>query len=241
MYKPDIITCHPRDVLYPWWIARMNKDRELFNRIVVVMTQNSRDVDYTDYLQKTIKRVTLVKDFKDDGRDWRNAAINEALRYTASGPILFLEQDFLVKDDFFEKLFEKGQTYRAVGFKEGNRLHPACLLTNRAVINKTSKDFSVDSDVGDHFVKFSAELMELGSWTTLQELGLPDWYHLAGLTQNFRLDSNFYHPKEFFTYLVCSGEIDQLEEWAEFAVKKLHQVGKYPLDEKIQSFFKGVA
>jgi len=235
--KPDILCCHPRDVIYPLFMHRINKDRELFNRIIVVMTQKARDVDYSGYLQTNIKRVTLVKEYKDDGSDWRNAAIREGLRYIGSGDILFLEQDFLFKKGFFEKLIEKANDYNAVGFVDGNRFHPACLLVKREILSKTSRDFSVDRDVGDHFVKFSRELMDLENWADLKYLDLPEWKHLAGLTQNFRMNSNWYHPREFFTYLVCSGEIDQPEEWAEFAVKKLHQVGEYPLDEKIKSFF----
>jgi len=239
----DIICCHPKDILYPWWMWRLNKDRDLFGNIIIIMTQTAEDNDrdYTNYLQSNMAKATIVKKYCDNGADWRNAAINEGLKYLSNAEsILFLEQDFLVKDGFFKKLLEQGRGYGSVVFRQGNRFHPACLLTKKKIVNKTKRDFSVQRDIGDHFYKFSREIKDLGTWTNLYELDLPDFYHMSGLTQNYRLDSNWKNPSEFYTYLRYSGKIDQPADWVKFSLEMIKKVGKQKISKKIESFFKEV-
>ena len=138
------------------------------------------------------------------GKDWRDVAVNIALGKTTSTHILFMEQDFFVEDGFFDKLFRLGKDFDTIGFKDSNRLHPACLLVKKDILSKTSKDFSAHPPIGDHFAKVTEELMEIGSWTTLQELGLGGWYHLASLTFNIRLEEDGkpvqYRPDEYKLY-----------------------------------------
>ena len=243
MNKCDVILCWPKDVDYPLCRYRINKDRDLFGNIIIIMTQTAEDNDrdYTNYLQSNMARATIVKKYYDNGSDWRNAALNEGLNFLSNSAksILFLEQDFLVKDGFFEKLLEQGQGYGSVVFKQGNRFHPACLLTKKDILNKTKKDFSVQRDIGDHFYKFSNEIRELGTWTNLYELDLPDWYHMSGLTQNYRLDSKWMNVSEFYTYLRCSGRIDQPADWVKFSLEMINKVSKQKISKKIESFFEG--
>src|SRR3990172_10110991 len=117
----DILVCHPKDIIYPQWMYRMNKDRDLFGRIVVIMTQSGSNRVYTDYIKANIKDVTMVTNYAYKGLDWRQDAIIESLYETRGDRVLFLEQDFLVEDGFFQKLFEISESYQTVGFRDGNR------------------------------------------------------------------------------------------------------------------------
>lgn len=210
----DVITCNPRDVLYPWWMARMNKDRDLFKDIIIMKTGGASDTNFSNYIRANVRHSTVVDKFVDDGKDWRNAAINEALKHSKADYVLFLEQDFLVVDGFFQALFDKLQTSghtSSIGFRDGNRLHPACLLVRKNILDKTNKDFSVDTDVGDHFYKFTNNLAEYSE--ILDMADLPDHYHLAGLTQNYRLTENWYQPQTFNQYNRLSMELPQHQMW----------------------------
>lgn len=203
--KPDVIICWPGDVYYPWFVWRMNQDRRLFDRVIVVITRGVTDRDYSNAIKNNIRDVSVIDRFPDNGRDWRDAAIREGLRFSFANHLLFLEQDFLYEDGFMEKLLEYGEDHPVIGMREGNRLHPACLLVTRPLLGDTSRDFSHTPDIGDHFHKLTQELDELVEVTDLTQLVLPKHCHLAGLTQNYRLDSNWYHPSEFFTYNYFSG------------------------------------
>lgn len=220
----DVIICHVKDVLYPQWMHRMNKDRDLFGKIIVMMTQSASDRDYTEYLQSKLRRLSVIREYRHDSPDWRDAAIKEALFETRGDRVLFLEQDFLVEDEFFKELLEVSKPYNTVGFRDGNRFHPACLLVRQSAIAKTRKDFSVDPDVGDHFYKFTQDLEKIGNCASLKDFKLPKWEHISGLTQNYRLTNNFYHPKRFYDYLMDSLEYDQPEDWRLFTIKKAKEV-----------------
>lgn len=220
----DIIVCHPKDLLYPEWMHRMNADRNLFSKIIVVMTQSSTNRNYTDYLKKNLKNATYVEHYKDDGHDWRDSAINEALYESTGSTILFLEQDFIVDEGFFEDLLDKAKDYNTVGFRDGERFHPACLLVNRSILDRTRKDFSVDPDKGDHFSKLTTDLEKFNNWCSLENMNLPKWNHISGLSQNFRLESNFHKAKEFYHYLMESLEYDQPEDFRKYTISKAREV-----------------
>ncbi len=238
--KPDIIISHPRDILYPWWMWRINKDRDLFEKVIIVMTQNATGTDYSSYILNNVDGCEVIEEYVDDGRDWRNAAIKEALKVSYSSHVLFLEQDFLVEDGFWEDFLSKGKDYNSVGFVEGNRFHPACLLVRRDIIQKTKEDFSVQPDVGDHFKKFSEELMEVGGHANMRDLKLPGWYHMAGLSQNFRLDKNWYGENEFFAYLLQCLLLPERylhPTWKSFTKVLKEKMGTQILNTKISKFF----
>ena len=224
MFKPCVIVCNPKDVIYPLFMWRINRDRDLFNRVIVVMTQTGSSRDYTDYIKKNIRNVTIVTNYRDDGKDWRNAAINEGLYEVRSDRVLFLEQDFLVSDGFFQSLFKQAEPYTTVGLRDGNRFHPACLLTTMVALARTNKDFSVDKDKGDHFSKVTKDLEKIDNWASLKNFDLPKWEHISGLTQNYRLTKNFHQPKRFYDYLMESLEYNQPDDWRLFTIKKANEV-----------------
>lgn len=230
----DVILSNPRDVWYPYWVWRMNKDRHLFDKVIVMITQTATDRDYVQDLKNL--NVTVIEDYVDDGTDWRNAAINRALKESKSDKILFLEQDFLYKNGFIEGLLEI-DGYDAIGFRDGNRFHPACLLVTREATWLTQRDFSVDPDVGDHFFKFTTELEAMNNWADLKTFELPEWHHLAGLTQNYRLESNWYHPPSFYTYNKMIQKLLMPDSWLEVCKATEKKMGDITLDPKVSEFF----
>ncbi len=232
----SILVCWPKDVYYPWFVQRINKDRDLFQRVVVVMTQGSDDRDYTGHIVRDIDRVSVIDRFVDDGKDWRNAALNRGLM-AVGGDVLFLEQDFLFGDGFLQRIVETGPQYRAMGFMDGNRLHPACLYVRRPTLDLTTKDFSVDPDVGDHFSKFTKELFALGNVVDLPNLPQT---HLAGLTQNYRLTENWYQPESFYEYNLRCLDLPQPTTWKEVCNQKIKEMGVVTFRNYLEEYFKCV-
>lgn len=233
----DIITVWPRDVYYPYFAWRINKDRDLFDRVIVVMSEGNPRFDFTRDIgikRSTVLTPDLLK-LTEGGRDWRHMATLTGLAKSNAKSVLFLEQDFFVKDGFFQTLLEKGKEYQTVGFVEGNRLHPACLLTQKETLNKTDKDFAAYPPIGDHFSRFTKQLMNIGFWTTLGEAGLADWYHLSGLTHNYRLESNFHRADDFHTYNDLCLKLEMPQAWRDFLVNR--KCFNYVFNGKIAEYF----
>ena len=161
------------------------------------------NTNYTNFLMDNMHGVYFVA-IEHKGSDWRNDAVNEVLaKIKTDEPICFMEQDFLIKDEsFFEKVFSKD--HRFIYFTEGDRIHPAFAVVDRALIEQSSKDFSAyPSTYGDHFAKFFSELT---TGINIEELGVKrdkDYHHLNGLSQNyhnFKLKQPFYRSEEFLYY-----------------------------------------
>lgn len=219
----DIICCNPRDCLYPWFMRKMNNERHRFGKIIVIMTQQATEYNFTNYIKDNIKDVTIIEEYVDDGKDWRNAAITEALKISDGDRILFLEQDFLFDQDFLDRTLSIDAN--TIGFYQGDRLHPAFLLVKRFILEKTRKDFSVDPDKGDHFSKLTKDLREIGGIYLLPDDN--SWYHLAGLTQNYRMTSHWYQPQIFSQYNKLSQDLPQHELWKGICHKKEVEMGEF--------------
>jgi hypothetical protein len=208
MIKPDLINVWPRDVFHSAFAKRINRDRNLFDKVITVISSGSPRHDYVPEITSSIVDAIVfepdLQHLTAGGKDWRDVCVNLALEKSTAEYILFVEQDLFVEDGFFEKLFALGEDFDAVGFTDGNRLHPACLLVKRSALDKTTKDFGAYPVEDDHFARVTKELMALGNWKTLQELGLTGWYHLAGLTYNISLDEQDilvqYKPEEYKLY-----------------------------------------
>ena len=110
--KPDIIVCNPRDVLYPLWMWRMKKDKGLYGKLIVVMTQKATEWDFTSHIRAETG-AEVITDYPYVGFDWRGEALTEALEHSTARWVLFLEQDFLMTDGFLQELFR--QTHLLVG------------------------------------------------------------------------------------------------------------------------------
>lgn len=218
--KPDVIVSHPRDVLYPWWQRSMAQNRHLFGKLIVIMTQYATPLNFTNYIKAHLPDAVVIEEYYDDGHDWRNAAINEALNLSDSDRVLFLEQDFLCTPDWLQTVLSiPGEM---TGFYQGERLHPAFLMVSKAILNRTKRDFSVTPDKGDHFYAFTKELEQLGDIWKLQPT--PDWHHLSGLTQNYRLDDQWHNAREFYMYNHLSMRLPQHPSWLGFCYQKETQM-----------------
>lgn len=230
--KPDIITVWPVDTYYPLFVHQINKDRELFGRVIVVMTPgNNQDFDFTKDIEKNLDNVTVISPdilkLTAGGKDWRNVAVNDGYRFVNSKYVLHLEQDFLAGKDFYKELIEKGDGHDMVGIKEETRFHPCCLLVSDEITKKTDRDYSAYPPISDHFGRITGQIRNQtdGKVATLEELGLDDFFHMAGLTHNHRLNSDWHQVREFYTYLTCSCSLDiQPEDWREFSKKKCEQI-----------------
>lgn len=211
MIKPNLLTCWPKDVYYPFFVKRINKDRRLFERVIVVMTEGDPGFNETAKvgvsLEDSLVLSPNILELANEKRSWYDVAMNTGLLKVDSSHVLFMEQDFFVEDGFFEKLFSI-EGFNTIGFKDNNRLHPSCLLVKKETLDRTSKDFNAYPPEDDHFAKITKELMGFENWTTLQALDLDGWYHMAGLTHNTRMDRRDqtipYRPDEYKLYKLLS-------------------------------------
>ena len=236
--KPCVITVWPKDTFYPLFVHQMNKYRDLFNRIIVVVTPGNPGFDFTKEIG--IKNATIIspdiQKMTAGGKDWRDVAVNEGYKYVVSDYVLHLEQDFLAGKDFYKDLLEKGEGLDMVGTKEETRFHPCCLLISKEATEKTDKDYSAYPPVYDHFGKITSQI----KGTDFKELGLTDFKHISGLTHNFRINDVFHRVDEFYTYLIGSDLLDQPERWKDFCVNKAIEVGKREIVDDVMRFFREV-
>jgi hypothetical protein len=209
----DILTIHPRSLDYPIHRAFLRKYEPYYNKAIIAFT-GSGSPDYSDFVRNSVnpKKVLCINARPHQGsEDWRNVAVHDALAGSSSDWIWFLEQDFFFKPHFIDKLFRATNEFDAIGFWEANRLHPACLLVRRELINNSRKDFGIIPNELDHFGKFSQDIVaQLGKTRIgeLEKLGLTmeqDWYHMQGLTHNFNLlrindTGRIFKRDEFLTY-----------------------------------------
>lgn len=208
----DIITIHPRALDYPIWRKQLHDYRSCYNKAIVAFEGIG---EFEPFVTEQVD-AEFVDTFIGEG-EWRDIAVNRALDKSSSEWVWFLEQDFFWKSKkFINTLLSGTKTHDAIGFWEAQRLHPACLLIKRDLINRTPRDFSPQPDVLDHFGKFSQSVVSLGAKIAeLRDLGLEpmrDWYHMQGLTHNYNLcRSNdldkVFKKDEFLTYNAISPKI----------------------------------
>jgi len=219
MIKPDLVVIWPKDIFYPPFVARINKDRDFFAKVIVVMTAGQMDMDFTQEITIRLKDCqVVVPDAKSPGKDWYDIAVNAGLLQVTAPYVLLIEQDFLVKEGFFENLLWEGERtkFDVIGIRQNNRFIPSCLLVKKDMMDKTSHDFSCNPPEGDHCYKVSKELEDQADWSTLENLHIEGYYHMSGLTFNYRLKENWHLADEFATYNYWSEELDQPQAWRDF-------------------------
>lgn len=204
MIKPDVVVVWPKDTDFPLFRYNLRRFREYFDKVLIAVSDNGTLENYTDFFHQELSDIAQLKTIPvvDGTKDWRNVAINIMLEKSTASHVLFIEPDFLVRDErFFEVLLNVNE-YDFLYYDESGRMHPACLLTSRDLIDKTTKDFSARPPAYDHFGLFTMELMRMSNSADLDTIGLhdrEDYYHLAGLTQNYHAKP-YYKPNEFLTY-----------------------------------------
>lgn len=186
----------------------MIENRSRFGKVIICLTDMSiRDPDYRLYLKESLSRYGII--FLDipraeSGQDWRNEAIDRALKVSDGDYVLFTEQDFLPTDNetFWSMVdCDLDDEKEVITVLQGDRWHPCFLLVKRDLLEKTSKDFGVVTDRLDHFGKFQQELEEINpKLSFIQNC----WHHMNGLSQNLYLlqagENPNYNPKEFKKY-----------------------------------------
>lgn len=224
---PDVIVSWPRNCDYPLWRQYIHDERAQFAEVIVVFTETNQGEDYRNFVTDAMAQdeVTFLQSPPVlGGEDWRNISVNHALAASQSAWVLFTEQDFIIKNPkyFWNKINEEALRYGvvrdgvqpeykdAVGFVDGQRLHPAFLLVPREEIERTKKNFGIVPNRLDHFALFSRDLiyngvtiLELDGHLHLEEG--ESWQHLNGLSHNHTLmemgQEITYHPIEFRNYL----------------------------------------
>lgn len=205
--KPDVLITWPSGCDYPLCRFQIQTFRSYFEK-VIISTYDHGTPDFREFLKTAMKKTSFIDVGYDDAH-WREKCVLAGLEETESEWILFTEQDFFWKGDhFLETVLAETVNSDIIGIRQGNRLHPCFLLVKRSILDKTTKDFSVQGQDRDHFQKVSEELLKIGSFKDIRDLGMfegIDWYHFSSMTWNlFRIKDGdikeFHEPAEFLVY-----------------------------------------
>lgn len=201
MIRPAVLFVQPKHLDYPVWRYNLERFRDYFDSVWIALSDHwVEGQDLSNFVRAKLQWCNFLE-FKRSRDDWRDDAINALLDKVDTEYVLFMEQDFLIKDNaFFEKVFVKPHDF--IYYKEDQRIHPSFALVKRSVVDKTSRDFSAQPP-GDHFYNF---FNELPPGINIEELGVKnkeDYVHMAGTSQNYRnfeYGDPFYHPNNFLYF-----------------------------------------
>ena len=205
--KPDVLITWPSSVDYPLCRFQLQTFRSFFDKVIITTYAHGMP-DFRPFLKQVMKR-TIFVDSGLDSETWRERAVASGLEKSESEWVLFTEQDFFWKGDhFLYEVLKETANSDVIGIRQGARLHPCFLLVKRAALEKTTKQFGVLGQDKDHFTGVSQELLKIGKFKDIRDLGLfegVDWYHFSSMTWNlFRIKDgdvkNFHEPVEFLVY-----------------------------------------
>lgn len=248
MIKPDVLVTQPTQVDFPLFRYNMKRYREYFNKVVISLFKGAGDPDYTAFFKWSMKDLATITTTPDLPGDWRNNSVNEMLQnFITSDYILFLEQDFLIRDRrLLEVVLNGVMDYNTILYDEGGRTHPAFALVPTELVRQTSMDFSANPQSGyDHFGKFFRELQTTASAGDLRDLGLEegkDFYHMAGLTNNYQCvveNRPLYKELDFLCYNHFTRllPIDQPQGFKEISAAIEEKYGHGNISSVISEFF----
>lgn len=220
----DLVICWPKSMDYPLWRYFILEHLDYFNKVIIVFTETNAGIDYSDFVKSALKGKQFI--FIDpppleSGQDWRDQAVNLALEKSSAHWVWFTEQDlFVTSPAFWSILALRMLEYDVIGYKEGNRMHPANMLVKREFINKTPRYFGIVEGKMDHFGKFYFGLRFTGArihamkYDPDQNIGT--FYHMNGLSHNLSLVQRGDEPNhkvyEFNEYLKMSLQISPLDD-----------------------------
>jgi hypothetical protein len=196
--------------------------------------------DYSNFIRADLPFATFIDATIDEGGDWRDCAVNQLLDIMEpTEHVLFLEQDFLIKDkSFFRRLFKEDHDF--LYYLERERIHPAFAVVRRDLIEKTRRDFSATPDK-DHFGHFFEEISALATgedidnWVKWKE----DYYHMQGLTQNykcFQYQDPFFRPQTFFYFNYKSSLLPNQSPFYA-TMKKINKLERPDTHDFLDNFF----
>ena len=207
MIKPDLITVWPINSDYPLWREMVRANRHHFNKVIIGFMQTNDGIDNRRFVMSAMSNdgVDFIDCFPyNSGQDWRDVITNACLRISTSNWVFFTEQDFFMREKFWNTVESVCDTENLdyIGVKQGERLHPCCLFIKKEALEKTSRDFAI-GDSYDHFGLIQKEIEANEAMGYI----MPDntYFHLNGLTHNFNLLRNGeqpnYEPEMFKEYL----------------------------------------
>lgn len=205
---PDLIIVHPIHLDYPLWKKFITDNRDQFHKVIIIFTfMNAGLKDYRKFVIESMSKDKIIFIDNDEVKaqdDWRNVAINKALKYSNSEWIYFTEQDFIPKGNFWREVEDLMQRVEVFGYYQDTRLHPCCLFIKRELLEKTSKNFGVIKDKLDHFGKIQEDLENKDIIIGVIPSYLGE--HMNGLSQNLYMlqlgQEPNYEPEKFKEY--CS-------------------------------------
>jgi hypothetical protein len=205
MIKPDVLVAWPVHLDYPLWRQFIHDNRSRFEKVIIVFTQMNTGKDYSTWLTEQFNQDRIISTKNDEVlgyQDWRNVAVNKGLSYSDAEWIWFTEQDFFLREDFWDTIDWNNKSHTLFGYYQQNRLHPCCILITRAWLNKTNKNFGVVKDSLDHFGILQKELEDFNIPTGIISHDYGE--HLNGLSQNMYLlqigEKPNYEPEKFKEY-----------------------------------------
>lgn len=205
--KPDVVVSWPKNNDYPVWREMMRSNRHRFGQIFVVFTETNDGTDYSQFVKKAMEPdgIEFLAQPPVRDKDWRDVAVNEALRHSFSTWVFFTEQDFFFKDGFFEYVSQVEKHYDVVCVMDKERMHPCGIFMKRDDLNKTHRNFGIVPGVSDHFSLIQKDVNRL----KLKQIAIPEklYTHMNGLSHNFTLlkrgEEPVYKPQEFKNYLAA--------------------------------------
>jgi len=225
--KPDLLICWMESCDYPIHRLLLERYRTFYGKIIIYFSKHFRGKTYTDFLKDSLRDLGNIVfldpiEYKYGEEDWRNVASNYMLKQSTSEWTCSIEGDFFTTnwDKLLGAVEEASKTYDLLGYMghdtqpsyqgylKGNYVHPAFFFIKRALLEKTSKDFSAKPSEGcDHFGLITKDAMKMGIpiWWT-QDNGFPEetTYHQGGINQNYleglKPDYVFHRPELFYIY-----------------------------------------
>lgn len=207
--KPDVIVSWPRNTEYPLWRYFISENRSRFNKVIIVFTETFQGDDYRSFVRSVMPQGsfdTIDSPLPQGREDWRNIAIQEALKLSKNDWLWFTEEDFFVKNEVFWDDVSReilNNNVRVIGVRQGTRLHPCSLFITRDILDQTHKDFGIVPNRLDHFGLIEEDINKLGIPIATIDPCL--WKHYNGLSHNFRMVSDLkepvYEAVEFYDYL----------------------------------------
>lgn len=201
------ILSHPDSFDFPIFRNNLAELQKHVDEVIVCFTQHGNN-PLRDWLTQNMPGVTFLSD--EQGKqypgDWRNKSTNLMVDTAKGDWILSLEPDFFIRDYdfFFSKVKNAMKSNEVISFAENQRFHPAFLLCKREVLDKTTRDFSVQGTDKDHFWLFTKQLKGIAkSYTDLNLIGLrntDEWFHMGGLTENYFAPQPYYRLADFHSY-----------------------------------------
>lgn len=214
----DLINVWPKNCDYPLFREQVAKHRKRFKRVITVFMNPNSGYDYSEFIKEQMKDTdNLFFESPSFGAndDWRDVATLFGLLNSNAKWVLFTEQDFFYKDGLWNEIEGVSDFNDVICAYDSGRMHPCFILIKRKILNKINNDFSVDKKGRyDHFGLIQKELEGLVSeGLNIHGLLKENYYHMNGLSHNFRLISDgelpVYKPNEFKEYIEKTLKCDQ--------------------------------